>query len=158
LGQKANITVRKAVARALSAYAKTRLTDNVASSTVDSMASESPNEVVGFFWRLGSLNFPNQRLSAVEEQYYYAQYAMGKLMHPHKNNSVSLADFKGDEGIVAVTLERSSVLSLSGLPVNNSRTLQVELDYGTSASRDIDVFLNYLQLARVFPSNVLIRE
>ena len=154
---KANITVRKAVSRALSAYAKTRLTADVSDLTKDSMASE-PNKVSGMFWRLGSLNFPNQRLTAQEEQYYYAQYAMGKWQHPHKNNSVSLADFKGDEGIVAVTLERSSVLSLSGLPVNNSRTLQVELDYSTSQSRDIDVFMNYLQLARVFPNNVLVKE
>jgi hypothetical protein len=55
-------------------------------------------------------------------------------------------------------LERSSILSLSGLPVNNSRTLQLELDYDTSQSRDQDVFLNYLQLARVFPNNVLVKE
>ena len=154
---KANITVRKAVSRALSAFAKTRLTADVDNLAVDSVASE-PNKVNGMFWRLGSLNFPNQRLTAQEEQYYYAQYAMGKWEHPHKNNSVSLADFKGNEGIVAVTLERSSVLSLSGLPVNNSRTLQIELDYSTSENRDIDVFMNYLQLARVFPNNVLVKE
>jgi hypothetical protein len=154
---KANVTVRKAVSRALSAYAKTRLTADVSDLAKDSMASEE-NKVNGMFWRLGSLNFPNQRLTAQEEQYFYAQYAMGKWQHPHKNNSVSLADFKGNEGIVAVTLERSSVLSLSGLPVNNSRTLQVELDYSTSQSRDIDVFMNYLQLARVFPNNVLVKE
>jgi len=159
---KANITVRKAVSRALSAYAKTRLTSHVSGDTgfaQDSQASESPNKVSGMFWRLGSLNFPNQRLVSQVEQYYYAQYAMGKMQHPHKSNSVSLADFTtGNEGIAAVTLERSSVLSLSGLPVNNSRTLQIELDYSSSANRDIDVFMNYLQLARVFPNNVLVKE
>ena len=154
---KANITVRKAVSRALSAHAKTRLTANTALTTADSMASET-NDVTSMFWRLGSLNFPNSRLKSKVEQYYYAQYAFGKLQHPHKSNSISLSDFEGDEGIVAVTLERSSVLSLSGLPVNNSRTLQLEMDYGGSNSRDIDVFLNYLQLARVFPNNVLIKE
>jgi len=159
-GNKANITVRKAVSRALSAYAKTRDTDSVESFTVDSMASEV-NKVNSMFWRLGSLNFPNQRLTSLVEQYYYAQYSMNKFLHPHKNNSVSLADFTtGTEGIAAVTLERSSVLSLSGLPVNNSRTLQLELSYdvGGAANRDIDVFMTYLQLARVFPSNVLIKE
>jgi len=111
---KANITVRKAVSRALSAHAKTRLTANVRNLAQDSMESET-NNVVGMFWRLGSLNFPNQRLTDKTEQYYYAQYAMGKLMHPHKSNSISLSDFVGTEGITAVTLERSSVLSLSGL-------------------------------------------
>lgn len=154
---KANITVRKAVSRALSAFAKTRLTADVENLAKDSQASEE-NKVVGMFWRLGSLNFPNQRLSSKEEQYLYAQYAMGKLQHPHKNNSVSLDDFKKTEGIAAVSLERSSVLSLSGLPVNNSRTLQVELDYTGELNRDIDVYMRYLQLARVFPNNVLVKE
>jgi len=121
------------------------------------MASEV-NKVKSFFWRLGSLNFPNSRLLDKTEHYYYAQYAMGKLQHPHKSNSVSLTDFKGDEGIIAVTLERSSVLSLSGLPVNNSRTLQLEVDYQNGKDRDIDVYMNYLQLARVFPTNILIKE
>jgi hypothetical protein len=155
---KANITVRKAVSRALSAHAKTRLTANTNLSSVDSMASEAVNAVSKMSWRLGSLNFPNAPLESQTEQYYYAQYAFGKLEHPHKSNSISLTDFTGNEGLVAVTLERSSVLSLSGLPVNNSRTLQLELDYSTPATRDIDVFLNYLQLARVFPNNVLVKE
>lgn len=154
---KANITVRKAVSRALSAHAKTRLTANVELKSEDSMASET-YKVGGQFWRLGSLNFPNQRLNDKNEQYNYAQYAFGKWLHPHKNNSVSLQDFKGTEGLCAVTLERSSVLSLSGLPVNNSRTLQIEIDYDDAQNRDIDVFMNYLQLARVFPSNVLVKE
>lgn len=154
---KANITVRKAVSRALSAFAVTRLTADTSDQTKDSMASET-NKVAGFFWRLGSLNFPNQRLTSKQEQYFYAQYSMNKLLHPHKNNSISLQDFLADEGLIAVTLERSSVLSLSGLPVNNSRTLQVEIDYDDAQSRDIDVYMKYLQLARVFPNNVLVKE
>lgn len=154
---KANITVRKAVSRALSAFAKTRITTHVENKDEDSMASET-NAVKNFFWRLGSLNFPNQPLSSKEEQYIYAQYSFGKLQHPHQNNSISLADFKGTEGLVATTLERSSVLSLSGLPVNNSRTLQVEINYDAGGDRDIDVYMHYLQLARVFPNNILVKE
>lgn len=154
---KANITVRKSVSRALSAFAKTRITTEVDKSTVDSMASEV-NDVEGFFWRLGSLNFPNQKLLHKTEQYYYAQYVFNKLAKPHQGSSVSLTDFLGNEGLVAVTLERSSVLMLSGLPVNNARTLQVELDYKDPKDRDIDIYMHYLQLARVFPNNILIKE
>ena len=154
---KANITVRKAVSRALSAFAKTRLTSKVDNLAEDCMESEE-NKVAGFFWRLGSLNFPNQKLLNKTEQYYYAQYVFNKFAKPHQSNSVSLNDFLDKEGLVTVTLERSSVLMLSGLPVNNSRTLQVELDYDTSANRDIDVYMHYLQLARVFPNNVLVKE
>ena len=155
---KANITIRKSVARALSAFAVTRETANTASLTVDSMASEAGVELTGMFWRLGSLTFPQQKLERTAEIYYYAQRSFQKVESPYKMNSISLDDFKGDEAIAAVTLERSNVLELSGLPVNNSRSLQVELDYATAKSRDIDVYLSYLQLARVFISNVLVKE
>jgi len=154
---KAFVTVRKAVSRALSAFAVTRLTNNVALNTEDSMASET-NNVKRMFWRLGSLNFPNQPLFSKSEQYIYAQRAWKKMIRPHKDNSVSYDDFTKDEGLVAVDLERSSVLSLSGLPVNNSRQLQVEIDYDTATSRDLDVFMHYLSLARVFPTNILMKE
>lgn len=156
---KAFVTVRKAVSRALSAFAVSRPTSFVDNLAQDSVASENPNVVSRMFWRLGSLNFPNQPLFDLAEQYIYAQKAWKKMERQHKDNSVSYLDFSADEGLVAVDLERSSVLSLSGLPVNNSRQLQVEIDYGvSSADRDIDVFMHYLSLARIFPTNVLMKE
>lgn len=154
---KANITIRKSVARALSAFAKTRLTADVSTLTRDSMASET-NKVSAFFWRLGALTFPQQKLEGLKEQYYYAQYAMNKVSNPYKMNSISYNDFKGTEGLVAVTLERSNVLSLSGLPVNNARSLQVELDYTDAQNRDIDIYMSYVQLARIFVNNILVKE
>ena len=156
---KANITIRKSVARALSAFAVTRLTANTALLTQDSMASEAGSLLSGMFWRLGSLTFPQQKLENTPEIYYYSQRAFQKVESPFKMNSISLDDFKGSEAIAAVTLERSNVLELSGLPVNNSRSLQLELDYsGAGQDRDIDVFMHYVQLARVFVNNVLIKE
>jgi len=159
---KANITIRKSVARALSAFAVTRLTANTALLTVDSMASDVGTALSGMFWRLGSLTFPQQKLENTPEIYYYAQRAFQKVESPYKMNSISLDDFKATEALAAVTLERSNVLELSGLPVNNSRSLQLELDYGGTgggpADRDIDVFMHYVQLARVFVNNVLVKE
>lgn len=154
---KANIVVRKAVSRALWAIAKTRLTANVENKTEDGVASET-NAVDNFQWRLGSLYFPNQPLDNKEEQYYYAQYAFDKVKHCHKQNSVSLSDFKGTEGLVAATLSRSQILGLAGLPLNNSRQLEVEINYGSPASRTIDVYVAYLKVAKVFINNVVVRE
>ena len=153
----ANITVRKAVSRALWAIAKSRLSANVDNLAVDSIASE-PNKVKDFFWRLGSLYFPNQPLRNKEEMYYFAQYCFDKVKKCHNQNSVSLKDFKGDEGIVAVTLERSNVLGLSGLPINNARTLQLDMNFDTSASRDVDIYMAYIKLVRVFINNCVVKE
>ncbi len=157
---KANITIRKSVARALSAFAVTRLTpaNSTAELARDSMASEDGSSISGMFWRLGSLTFPQQKLENTPEIYYYAQRAFQKVESPYKMNSISLDDFEGSEAIAAVTLERSNVLELSGLPVNNSRSLQLELDYGSAADRDIDVYMHYVQLARCFVNNVLVKE
>lgn len=154
---KASIVVRKAVSRALSAVAKTVLTDDAEKIAKDSFASET-NDVSSFQWRLGSLYFPNQPLRTKEEMYYYAQYAFDKVKHCSKQNSVSLTDFTGTEGLTAVTLERSNVLGLSGLPLNNSRSLQLDIDYGDPQDRDIHVYIKYLKLARVFINNVVVKE
>jgi len=159
---KANVTIRKSVSRALSAFAVTRLTNDTVDKTKDSMLSEIGSELTGQFWRLGALTFPQQKLENVEEQYLYAQRAFQKVQSPFKMNSVSLSDFigvaAGGEAIAAVTLERSNVLELSGSVINNSRSLQLELDYATAKSRDVDIFLHYVQLARVFINNVLVKE
>lgn len=151
------IVVRKAVSRALWAIGKTRVTADISSSTADSMASET-NDVKDFQWKLGGLYFPNQPLRNLEEQYYYAQYAFDKVKHCFKHNSVSLTNFKATEGLCAVTLERSNVLGLSGIPINNQRNLELRVNYNNSASRTIDVYVSYLKVAKVFVNNVIVKE
>jgi hypothetical protein len=69
-----------------------------------------------------------------------------------------------DAHTIAVTLERSTMFNLAGVPVNNSRVLALHaklLETSPTAYqpiRQIDVFLKYVKLARVFLNNVEVEQ
>lgn len=86
--------------------------------------------------------------------------------------------FIHDQHVLAVNLERSSMFNLAGVPVNNSRVLSLrarldtvnasgEIQSGTATAADalvghpnrqLDVFLKYVKLARVFLNNVEVEQ
>ena len=81
--------------------------------------------------------------------------------------------FNGSQTTLAVTLERSTMFNLAGVPVNNSRVLalRAKLDdtnnevradrpavVSTNNKRRLDIFLKYVKLARVFLNNVEVEQ
>ena len=81
--------------------------------------------------------------------------------------------FNGSQTTLAVTLERSTMFNLAGVPVNNSRVLAlraklspVNTEYRTNRPdvptidlrRRLDIFLKYVKLARVFLNNVEVEQ
>lgn len=84
------------------------------------------------------------------------------------------ASYMLDSHVIGVTLERSTMFNLAGVPVNNSRVLALRAKLQTSTSgevknsdgtaittathRKIDVFLKYVKLARVFLNNVEVEQ
>lgn len=70
---------------------------------------------------------------------------------------------------IAVSLERSTLFNLSGIPINNSRVLSFHGEFLTASGTDVpnfpdygplvfDVFLQYVRLARVFLNNVEVEQ
>lgn len=63
-------------------------------------------------------------------------------------------------GILACTLERNAIFKMSGIPINNSRVLILHAIFDklkgdlANQDRDVDVFLKYVKVARVFLHNV----
>jgi len=60
-------------------------------------------------------------------------------------------------GVIAQSLERSGIFELSGLPINNSRVLVLHAAFDPSSTtdadaqlRNVDIFLKYVKVARVF--------
>lgn len=164
-----NLESRKAVSRALGAVFKERApkaatgaanVDAFAATTIDS--NTGPTDVQ---FRLGSLYFPNSALRQTSpllntaETYQMAmRFLSNKKQSPHGGCSVSPADFVATENVLAVDLERSSTLQLSGVPISNSRCLALNAAFrDTPATATlIDFWLNYVTLARVFLSNSVI--
>ena len=87
------------------------------------------------------------------------------------------ASYLFDSHVLGVTLERSTMFNLAGVPVNNSRVLSLRAKMQTASSgeiqsgvdtaatvltaapyRRIDVFLKYVKLARVFLNNVEVEQ
>jgi hypothetical protein len=76
--------------------------------------------------------------------------------------------YMNDAHTIAVTLERSTMFNLAGVPVNNSRVLclkgelTADSDDGENATagltRQLDIYLKYVKLARVWLNNVEVEQ
>ena len=92
-------------------------------------------------------------------------------LHPLGKNG----SFCNDQHTIGVTLERSSIFQLAGIPVNNSRVLVFHADYegvtrettgevGSDSTakltsvRKVDIYLKYVKLARVWLNNVEVEQ
>ena len=109
-------------------------------------------------------------------------YRPGEFKAQNPNGPGEIGSFKRDAHSIGVTLERSTMFNLAGVPVNNSRVLAfhgrvtastqellpstfaagVFTDGGAvqaaNVSRRIDIFLKYVKLCRVFLNNVEVEQ
>lgn len=119
-------------------------------------------------WRAGNLYFPQQPVkgTAAESKVETMQrlYSKtGKLDTPVRTGGVLPANYSTSYGndsfaLIPVDLERSTVLDVSGLPLNNSRVLAFNGTFGSSTSRRCRVLMQYLKIARVFMDNTELEE
>jgi hypothetical protein len=111
------------------------------------------------------------------------QYHIGEFRPENAHSDGESGSFKFDAHSIGVTLERSTMFNLAGVPVNNSRVLafHARLKEGTSETtpvaiaagikppgnaiaagvnvvRRIDIFLKYVKLCRVFLNNVEVEQ
>ena len=152
--------VRKAVSQACFA---TSIIVNQADKldiSKDSLISIPFSQIESYQYRLGSLYFPNQKVEDAEdgvEAYTISQEVYDKFKHPYMEGSVTLKEFQTSLGIVSASFEKDTALNMSGLPVNNSRTLELNLDF-TSLPSAVEVvsFLQYCSVARAYVDNIAV--
>jgi hypothetical protein len=71
--------------------------------------------------------------------------------------------FQGGGEVIAVSLERSTLFNLSGIPINNSRVLALRGNYSSypstyCQSHTLNIYLKYVKLARIFLNNVEVEQ
>lgn len=71
--------------------------------------------------------------------------------------------FQGGGEVIAVSLERSSLFNLSGIPINNSRVLALRGNYSAYPTNyckqhTLNIYLKYVKLARIFLNNVEVEQ
>ena len=158
-----NLESRRACSRALAAAYKEQkprtsyLTHPM--STTDISATYGPTSVQ---FRAGSLYFPNSVISgsnpvvASPEVQSMALEAFN--VYNTTNSSNALVELYKTNSVIAVSLERSSMLELSGIPLSNSRTLCLNATFSDTSTPNFNsyLFLEYASLARVFISNATV--
>lgn len=161
-----SIEVNRAVAKADSVVAISRLVANINKSDVDSFASEivtagTDGEVTSFQVRMGSVYFPNRELSDTKELYYNSLYVARKLQQFHTHPSqLKYDDFEsGGLAQLHATMESNSLLKHSGSALNNSRSLSLDIQFNkgiASTGRQVDVFLAYRTICRSYLNNTIV--
>ena len=161
------LQVSKAVSQATHAMMITQNASLTQSVSYDSFQSESFN-YKNWQFRLGSQYYPNQictnALTGVihkgVESYILALSSYEKIKSPFQETTVTSTDFANDLGILAVSLERNQSLQISGLPINNSRLLEVLVERDGSGDgtdkRDVNCFLTYVSVCKAYIDNMAV--
>lgn len=152
-----NVQVRKAVSQANYSWAVSLNAANYNNIAVDSFLGIY--DVLTYQWRLGALYYPLQPLSVNlldgVEAYKQVLEVFGKSRDAWYPPNVLLADYvTNGKGILGVVMEKDQAMDCSGLPVNNSRVLELQATYGTAVSnREVLVFLDYNSVCRSYVDN-----
>lgn len=159
----ANISIRKAVSQCLMAYTQVIDKTKIFDITADSFKSIT-FDATQWQYRLGSLYFPKEAYTSsglpadAGESFINQLQVFNKLKHTDSESSVSLYDFQTKANLLAAAFERDAELELSALPVNNSRTVELDVQFydvtAGSSTRQLLTFVSYVGVARCFIDNV----
>lgn len=139
-------TIGKPVSDVLDSYVKVR--EQAVVSTDDSFASLAWDESTKFRFKMGSLQFPDQKIENKAEAYAMTLYATDKFRDKKQPLAVSYDDFGSSQAVIAMTFERHHALKLAGLPINTGGRSLV-IDWQVDAQPDniqLDAFVSHLQV------------
>jgi len=155
-----SIQLQKAVSQSNYAFALPIVSANILDVTVDSFNADTFN-TTEYQYRLGATYFPNQSIKDTLtdgiESYLQAAMTYDKIKHVYAENAVSLADYNSGLGVLAVSLEKDSSMALSGMPVNNSRVLELDATFASAPqAREIFVYMNYTSVCKSYVDNTAV--
>jgi hypothetical protein len=152
-----NTQIKKAVSQCTSIAAEPKSTNLLNSPAFDSFASVVGTEFRKYQFRLASSYFPNQEVDDIKEAYFYSS----KICDRHKMNSYVTYPFysAGFDFCVASQIKSDDEITSSGLPINNSASLavNVETDPASTTAKTYFLFMTYTALARCFISQVSVK-
>ena len=159
-----NFDIKKACSKALEFIVVTR--DNGYLGAAVNSQQSLPYPFTSIQLQLGSVYYPNQPLTqrgapgifTSAEPYMYVQKGCSHNFDNHYlyEEFHSVVDDKCN-ALFAQNLRDSSD-SMSGVVLNNSRSLLVNGVYHSAANRRVDAFLVHLRLTRIFQNNVVVRD
>ena len=157
--------VSKAVSQATHAFMVTQNSSQTQSALFDSFLAEQFS-YKSWQMRLGSQYYPNQMVNNQTqtvtvkgmESYLLTMSSFEKMKTPFQETSLTPATYSATAAVIGVSLERNQSLAVSGLPINNSRVLEILVERDATgdagASRDVNCFLTYVSVAKAFIDNM----
>jgi hypothetical protein len=86
-----------------------------------------------------------------------AQQTYDKFQNPYAEYSITIADFKSKYSIMSCSFEKDQHLNMSGLPINNSRVLELNCEFGTvSEQLEVVCFLQFCSVSRAYIDNIAV--
>lgn len=163
----ANFTmqVSKAVSQGTHAFMVIQNATNSNLASVDSFYSE-PFSYKSWQFRLGSQYYPNQLVNNQTtgvaykglESYLLTMSSYEKMKSPFQETTITPTTYSLNQALIGVSLERNQFLAVSGLPINNSRVLEVLVERDTtldgSNKRDVNCFLTYISVCKAYVDNM----
>jgi hypothetical protein len=144
------LQMANAVSRATEAFACVRTTANVTAIDEDSFASKG-DSATAYQFKLGSLRFPDQRVTwtatRADEAFVNSLIAFNSYDKPCGVDRAQFTDAVGRQ-VFATSFERHHILQLSGIGVNGSRLLRVNLTKAGN-NETIDLFMSYVRFCSV---------
>lgn len=167
-GNSINFDIQLSAAKTMLAIVKTRPQDAINNRLVNSMGSETYT-YRNWRFRLGSLVMPQHEVDDRVEAYLIAQQAFNSYpdLDLVDNRTVQCgigfrrySDASGasnnGKAIIALTLEKTPLLNLSGQLTNNSQMLNFSTLYDAPADRQIDIWLKHLKCVNIMLDNVVV--
>ena len=162
-----NMECRKAVSRSLQVVYCERAAKASTATKTCSLSSAALTTTAGpidVSWQLGSSYFPNSALRGQTpiilspETYTHMLQTFRMYCTDNKRAKCTLKNFVNGSAALGTSLERSTVLSLAGQPLSNSRVLALNASFiDTPASTlNVSMFLWHVCLIRCFNSNVIV--
>ena len=174
-----NLQINKAVSRCQRLYWSSHSQTTPVSSDIDSLGTTLAN-CEQLDYRLGDLYFP-QRVISISgtvsktgaELYQNSLQSVGKMRTSSDPPSITKSEFLTSGVSLAAntansgrcvhvqSFEQSSALEYSGLAINNSRTLEARISFGSVAPAEaqvIDAWISYVKLAKCNQLRVILKE
>jgi len=164
--QNLNFDLNLSAAKTIKLIVKTRLTSTLTAGAENSFVPEIYN-YSNWRVRIGSQSMPQDLVQNSAYSYMITQEAFsGQPDSDILNrkdvkcgvsyNDYSTVDVDDTAAIVAISLEKNSIVALSGEITNNCRLLNFTAQYNTMESRVVDAYILHLRVANIMLDNVVV--
>jgi len=151
-GTRNTLSISKALSRVQDIRAVHRLTANIITGPALKASLTPLNwDVTKWQASIGSMYFPSHEVDKNTVSYNLAVQGLDQ------NNHVTYTNWKAGESMLRVQLERSQILTGSGIAISANRGATLLQEFASSAARTINLYVRHTRLVSVFIDNVAVR-